>query len=150
MFGNHNTLSLSSRVVLVIAVVFATSTFATHAALKDSDMDGITDEAETTTYHTDLQKSDTDGDGFDDGYEVVNHADPLSATSTPFATPETSSGMVRIAHSIPNNWLLGVLGGMAITALVSLVLLRRFRAHTESAAATPTPTVSAPTPPVIQ
>ncbi len=151
MFGNRNIFSLSSH-LLIIAAVFAMSTCTTHAALKDSDVDGITDEAETATYNTNPQKSDTDGDGFDDGYEVVNHTDPLDAKSTPFAVPETSSGVVRIAHSIPNTWLLGILGGMTVIVLLSVMLLRRFRPQTESAVAAPTPipSVSASTPPTVQ
>ncbi len=39
--------------------------------LKDSDGDGISDEAETTVFGTDPNKADTDGDGLSDGDEIM-------------------------------------------------------------------------------
>jgi hypothetical protein len=46
--------------------------------LKDSDGDGISDEAETTVFHTLPNVADTDGDGVSDGVEIlVNGTDPL-------------------------------------------------------------------------
>lgn len=45
--------------------------------LRDTDADGLSDEAEVLTYHTDPDKADTDGDGLSDGAEVlIYHTDP--------------------------------------------------------------------------
>lgn len=43
----------------------------------DSDLDGLTDQAEIQIYHTDPNKPDTDGDGIMDGTEVINGTNPL-------------------------------------------------------------------------
>ncbi len=51
-------------------------------ALKDVDVDGLTDEAENTIYHTDPALPDTDGDGTSDGQEVLDGTDPLDAGSS--------------------------------------------------------------------
>jgi len=89
MFGNRKQSFFVGNTlvkIFVVASFFLMGIFSTHAALKDSDVDGLTDGAEVNTYHTDLNAYDTDGDGFDDGYEVVNATDPLDGNSTPFAT----------------------------------------------------------------
>lgn len=73
-----------SRVFIVAGVLFFSSNvFSVYAALKDSDVDGLTDQAEINAYHTDPNNNDTDGDGFDDGYEVANNTNPLEAKSIP-------------------------------------------------------------------
>ncbi|HRT58872.1 MAG TPA: DNRLRE domain-containing protein [Candidatus Paceibacterota bacterium] len=41
------------------------------ARLRDSDDDGLSDEAETTVFGTDPNRADTDGDGVSDGEEVL-------------------------------------------------------------------------------
>lgn len=43
----------------------------------DSDLDGLTDQAEIQTYNTDLHNPDTDGDGIMDGTEILKSTDPL-------------------------------------------------------------------------
>ncbi|MFT4638667.1 MAG: hypothetical protein ACI8T1_001989 [Verrucomicrobiales bacterium] len=44
----------------------------------DTDLDGLTDDAEATTHNTDPLKADTDGDGLNDGREVNDtKTDPL-------------------------------------------------------------------------
>lgn len=83
MFGNHRRLVLT---VSVLACLFFANAFVTQAALKDSDVDGITDEAETNVYRTDPNNHDTDGDGFDDGYEITNTTNPLDTNDAPFKT----------------------------------------------------------------
>lgn len=82
MFGNHRYLSYTLFSIGVCLAGFST----THAALKDSDVDGLTDEAEARVYRTDPENHDTDNDGFDDGYEITDHTNPLDSNDTPFST----------------------------------------------------------------
>lgn len=63
------------------------------AAVKDSDVDGLSDEGETSMYLTDPSVYDTDGDGVGDGEEVMAETDPLDAKSSMFAVPEPSFGI---------------------------------------------------------
>lgn len=49
----------------------------------DSDLDGLTDQAEIQIYHTDPKNPDTDGDGYFDGAEILAGTDPLDANSIP-------------------------------------------------------------------
>ncbi len=45
--------------------------------LRDTDADGLSDEAEVLTYHTDPDNADSDGDGLSDGAEVLTyHTNP--------------------------------------------------------------------------
>jgi len=45
---------------------------------KDSDYDGLTDDAEISIYHTDPVLSDTDQDGYLDAAEVLSGSDPIN------------------------------------------------------------------------
>jgi hypothetical protein len=47
--------------------------------VRDSDADGLSDEAEVLTHHTDPDNADTDGDGHFDGQEVLEGTDPFQA-----------------------------------------------------------------------
>lgn len=47
-----------------------------HAAVQDSDTDGLTDQAERDIYLTDPRNPDTDNDGIGDGEEVLNGTHP--------------------------------------------------------------------------
>jgi hypothetical protein len=53
------------------------------AGATDSDVDGITDDNETTKTKTDPKVADTDGDGFKDGQEVGAGTNPLDPNSHP-------------------------------------------------------------------
>jgi hypothetical protein len=49
---------------------------------KDSDHDGLSDDAEVRRYHTDPRKRDTDRDGLSDGEEILRyHTNPLERDS---------------------------------------------------------------------
>ncbi len=47
---------------------------------KDSDFDGLTDQAEIQKFHTNPLEADTDKDGFIDGAEVLSNTDPNNAS----------------------------------------------------------------------
>lgn len=49
----------------------------------DSDLDGLTDQAEIQIYKTDPKNEDVDGDGYFDGAEILANSDPLDKNSTP-------------------------------------------------------------------
>ena len=50
MFGKRK--QFSWIVIVAVIFFFASNVFSIHAALKDSDVDGLTDEAEINVYHT--------------------------------------------------------------------------------------------------
>ena len=50
--------------------------------IKDTDGDGISDDAEVSVYHTDPLTYDTDGDGVGDGSEVLDGTDSLDPKSS--------------------------------------------------------------------
>ncbi len=63
-----------------------------YGAVKDSDTDGLTDQAETEVYLTNPQNADSDSDGIDDGTEVLNSTNPLKAEA--LTEPLSSHGIV--------------------------------------------------------
>lgn len=72
---------LKGVVLLVIASVVCFSSVA-QAALKDIDVDGLTDESEASIYKTNPKLYDTDGDSVGDGQEVLDATNPLDAESS--------------------------------------------------------------------
>lgn len=58
----------------------------------DSDLDGLTDQAEAQIYGTDPADPDTDGDGILDGAEVVRGTDPQDADDPATALGENIAG----------------------------------------------------------
>ncbi|NTW14716.1 MAG: hypothetical protein HGA31_06875 [Candidatus Moranbacteria bacterium] len=64
--------------ICAIVMSFSSVSIAT-AAVKDTDVDGLTDEGEINIYHTDINNPDTDTDGVSDGQEILNGTDPLNA-----------------------------------------------------------------------
>ena len=104
----------------VAGVVFF-STFlqsqVTSAAIKDTDLDSLTDESESSLYHTDPAVFDTDGDGVGDGSEIVSGTSPLDPRSSRL------SDLVRPDVGIMGNkdqwsWYFG-----RVTGLLAFVLL---------------------------
>jgi len=76
------------RIVTFSLVVFSALTFHTYVtfgAMKDTDVDGLSDEAEINTYQTDPLLFDTDGDGRGDGDEILDGTDPLDPESSQIA-----------------------------------------------------------------
>jgi len=60
----------------------------------DSDLDGLTDQAEEQIYKTDPKNNDSDGDGYYDGVEIMSQSDPLD--------PEVIPGLPSIGVSTIN------------------------------------------------
>lgn len=81
----------------------------------DSDMDGLTDEAERTVYGTDPYNPDTDGDGILDGTEVMNGTDPLDPASP-------GSVGLPVSNSIPWAWYVSRGSGLVAFFLLYLVV----------------------------
>lgn len=93
----ENMRSRFGRVSYMVVILFVFGIFfvasQTSAVVKDSDVDGLSDEGEVVTYFTDPSVYDTDGDGVGDGEEVMAETDPLDVKSSPFSVPEPSFGI---------------------------------------------------------
>jgi hypothetical protein len=70
--------------------------------LKDSDGDGISDDAEITVFFTLSNVADTDGDGVSDGVEIlVNGTDPLNWQPAVTITSPAEGGQFAYGKAIP-------------------------------------------------
>lgn len=70
---------LTALLIVFLTPVFEVSAFESlyiSSPPKDSDFDGLTDQAEIQRFYTDPSSSDTDRDGFIDGAEVLSGTDP--------------------------------------------------------------------------
>ncbi|MBP6929580.1 MAG: hypothetical protein KBB77_01455 [Candidatus Moranbacteria bacterium] len=114
-------------------MTFIAGTLATgsaQAAVKDSDADGLTDQAETDTYHTDPHNADTDGDNFSDTDEVLAHSNPLEAQSIP------ERPLLQTEDEAPLPWnivWISSLGGLALIVLYTVVAIVRKKKTPETA-----------------
>jgi len=70
----------------LLLFIFSLTAHSAFGAIKDTDIDGLSDEAEATTYHTDPLVFDTDGDGVGDGDEVLGNTDPLDSADSQLST----------------------------------------------------------------
>jgi hypothetical protein len=85
----------------------------------DSDLDGLTDQAEIQVYKTDPNNPDTDGDGYFDGAEVLAGSNPLDKNSTPISiSGQVQSVAVPTKSETPWAWYVSRAAG-----LVGFVLL---------------------------
>ena len=73
--------------------------------LRDTDADGLSDEAEVLTYHTDPDNADTDGDGHSDGQEIMAGTDPLAPNPgfSLVCQPDALNGVRFGWYSDPSN-----------------------------------------------
>ena len=97
---------LTFLIILLVPMSFS------RAALKDSDFDGVTDQAETDRYYTDPNNFDTDGDGFSDSIEILNGSNPLDSQSTPIVTPTD-----------PVMWYVSRISGIVAFILLSISVI---------------------------
>ncbi len=135
MFGKK-----TSNLLWLIALIAGTlATGSAQATVKDSDADGLTDQAEVDTYHTDPHNADTDGDAFSDTDEVLAHSNPLEAQSVP------ERPLLQAEDETPLPWnifWMGSLGGLALIVLYTVVAIVRKKKTPE--AILPEKTPSAP------
>jgi len=82
----------------------------------DSDLDGLTDQAELQLYSTDPKNPDTDNDGYYDGTEVVANANPLDANSIPGIPPADTLNQVQ--SETPWAWYVSRVSGLVGFALL--------------------------------
>ncbi len=87
------------------------------AALKDSDVDGLTDQSEAEVYHTDSSHPDTDGDGISDGDEVVAGSNPLTPELSPSKELETT-----VPENFSYAWFIGRASGILAFILLTIVV----------------------------
>ncbi len=84
----------------------------THGALKDSDADGLTDQAEIEIYFTNPIDADTDQDGIDDGAEILNSTNPLLKDAQTDGTDTSKFA-----------WYIGRASGILAFILLTLVVV---------------------------
>ncbi len=120
---------------LVVSLLSVTVSFsllpAVHAAVKDSDADGLTDSGEIQTYKTDPNNPDTDGDGVPDGQEVVNGTNPLDGSDiAPQVADFTDPGILGPSDRFP--WFFaraaGIVAFVLLTASTAFGLIMSSRA----------------------
>ncbi|HCJ45521.1 MAG: hypothetical protein AUK58_01405 [Candidatus Moranbacteria bacterium CG2_30_41_165] len=119
---------------LIIFSLFFFQNIVAFGALKDTDVDGLTDEAEITVYQTDPALPDTDGDGTDDGQEVLDGTDPLdSGSSSLQALSKEDPGLLGSSEKFA--WYLGrasgILAFILLTGVVVFGLIISSRAFTK-------------------
>ncbi|MEP7162732.1 MAG: ferric reductase-like transmembrane domain-containing protein [Candidatus Moraniibacteriota bacterium] len=108
--------------LLLLSTVFFVKTGLLHAAVKDTDLDGLTDEAETKVYQTDPLNPDTDGDSIFDGQEIIDDTNPLDPLdSLPLRYEATRNA--SILHSESLAWYVGRASGIFAFMLLSLVVI---------------------------
>lgn len=92
------------------------------AAVKDTDLDGLTDGSEVSIYHTDPLVFDTDGDGVGDGQEVIDKTDPLDKASS--RTAELlASDQGLVSDPTKYAWSVGRAAGILSFILLTVVVV---------------------------
>ncbi|MEK7549925.1 MAG: hypothetical protein AAB519_03010 [Patescibacteria group bacterium] len=112
MFGKPK---LIQHIFSFLVVLTLTLPLATHAAIKDTDVDGLTDQAEQEIYSTSPEEYDTDYDGISDGQEVLAGTNPLiTEINQPkgLSSPET-----------PLAWYIGRASGILAFILLTIVVV---------------------------
>lgn len=95
----------------------------------DSDLDGLTDQAEMQIYKTDVENADTDGDGYYDGTEALAGSDPSDINSTPVTIQNQTNATVSVQEENPWAWYFSRASGLISFALlyVSIFLVLTIR-----------------------
>lgn len=113
------------KYLIIFLATFFVITGVLHAqetqSLKDSDKDGITDQAEINQYKTDPNKWDTDGDGYFDGIEVIYNTDPLNKNETPVTNYEPKN-IKFLNRTDPLLWYIARISGISAFILFTFVV----------------------------
>ncbi len=116
MFG-INTRRFPLKLSIMILGILLISTSSTHAAVKDSDADGLTDTAETTLYLTDPTNPDTDNDRISDGDEVLGGTNPIRPDIVSHTLERDTSPDASLA------WYVGRASGILAFILLTIVVI---------------------------
>jgi DMSO/TMAO reductase YedYZ heme-binding membrane subunit len=113
------------KIIVILFVAVLTFCFSARFALalvKDSDVDGLSDDAEIQQYHTNPQMFDTDNDGRGDGDEILDSTDPLDKESSRIATLSAPDpGIFGSPQKFA--WYLGRASGILAFILLSGVVI---------------------------
>jgi len=116
MFGKH-----SRSFTVLFALLFGgffVLVANTQALVKDSDADGLTNQAETEIYLTDPMNPDTDGDTVSDSDEILAGTNPINKDSHPIqAAASEISGNISVA------WYIGRSSGILAFILLTIVVV---------------------------
>jgi Ferric reductase like transmembrane component/Bacterial TSP3 repeat len=117
----HNIMSgkLPNLVLVSIALLFLLWGLSVHASSvpKDSDADGLTDQAEQG-YFTNPEHADSDGDGATDTDEILAGTNPLESASHPRQSREEN-----ITGTISYAWFIGRASGIVAFILLTIVVV---------------------------
>ncbi len=122
-------LKISTKILIVIfllqingGLLIAHETGEEHPhTIKDTDLDGISDEAEINKYNTNPSLADTDGDGVLDVQEIADDTNPSDAKSSVLYEKEQLSKTL-FQRSTPIMWLVGRISGVAAFIMFTLVI----------------------------
>ena len=92
------------------------------AAIKDTDLDGLSDRSEIDIYHTNPNLFDTDGDGASDGQEILDGTNPLDPKSSRIASlvaPDRGMLPDRTKYA----WYVGRTAGILAFVLLTIVVV---------------------------
>lgn len=117
MFGNRKQFGYA---LIVFAALFLSNISISQAVLKDTDVDGVTDEAENTIYLTDPNNHDTDSDGYEDGYEIANATNPLDPNNSPLSIAQK---IPTEEPEVPMAWYIARASGILAFILFSIVVI---------------------------
>lgn len=118
MSGKHK-LGILSFVILFVS---GYSLHFAQAAIKDTDVDGLSDDAEIHMYQTDPLVFDTDGDGRGDGDEILDGTNPLDKGSSWIAAVSAKeTGLLGNPEQFA--WSLGQMSGTLIFVLLTLAIV---------------------------
>jgi len=112
MFGKHDQIR-KILLTLVVATIALSTNFSLAETTQDSDMDGLTDDAEITTYHTDRTKADTDEDGVLDAQEILDNTNPTDPGSNLLNTYKLDVAQPLFRTGSPVMWYIGRISGIA-------------------------------------
>ncbi|MFZ1654321.1 MAG: hypothetical protein WBO92_00235 [Candidatus Moraniibacteriota bacterium] len=115
--GKPRSLIITGIFSSIIFCVVAFPTFV-HAALKDTDADGLTDTAETELYLTSPTNSDTDGDGISDLQEIKQGTNPLVVN-----VASSLDRQLQTDQQLPLAWYIGRASGILAFILLTIVVV---------------------------